>query len=352
MSEQKNSDKYEVLSVKIRPDQAVLLNTICDTLGVNTYQIFQMFFYVLCKASSPMHELSPEIRKLMTMMEADASWAEAFNLANPNELDVAQVILILQQRGKHGFGAVMIDKPWMGMKPKMVDDLDPMRGDPQMTENVDDILERVTEVCMHGIYRRLRLMGARMDCKNLSDVLLTLVDAQTVLEMDEESKAEMKGEAMYDVRGRRIEYGKKTKGFKHRTPDSLDPNRNRLLFQDIDHDGKKKTRYRPEHQRMLNDRRWLDTKRVVWQRAGALCEWCKRDGFIVAGVDCHHLVPFESAKTIAEAERLCYDPNNCVLLCIACHQRAHKELMSKTKEKVKERREQRFSRWVDKMKGD
>ena len=88
---------------------------------------------------------------------------------------------------------------------------------------------------MHGIYRRLRLMGARMDCKNLSDVLLTLVDAQTVLEMDEESKAEMKGEAMYDVRGRRIEYGKKTKGFKHRTPDSLDPNRNRLLFQDIDH---------------------------------------------------------------------------------------------------------------------
>lgn len=236
MSEQKTNDKYEVLSVKIRPDQAVLLNAICDTMGVNTYQIFQMFFYVFCKASSPMHELSPEIRKLMTMMEADASWAEAFNLANPNELDVAQVILILQQKGKHGFGAVMIDKPWMGMKPKMVDDLDPMRGDPQMTENVDDILERVTEVCMHGIYRRLRLMGARMDCKNLSDVLLTLVDAQTVLEMDEESKAEMKGEAMYDVRGRRIEYGKKTKGFKHRTPDSLDPNRNRLLFQDIDHE--------------------------------------------------------------------------------------------------------------------
>ena len=236
MSEQKTSDKYEVLSVKIRPDQAVLLNTICDTLGVNTYQIFQMIFYVLSKASSPMHELSPEIRKLMTMMEADASWAEAFNLANPNELDVAQVILILQQKGKHGFGAVMIDKPWMGMKPKMVDDLDPMRGDPQMTENVDDILERVTEVWMHGIYRRLRLMGARMDCKNLSDVLLTLVDAQTVLEMDAESKAEMKGEAMYDVRGRRIEYGKKTKGFKHRTPDSLDPNRNRLLFQDIDHE--------------------------------------------------------------------------------------------------------------------
>ena len=235
MSEQKNSDKYEVLSVKIRPDQAVLLNAICDTLGVNTYQIFQMFFYVLCKASSPMHELSPEIRKLMTMMEADASWAEAFNLANPNELDVAQVILILQQKGKKGYGAVMIDKPWMGMVPKMVGDIDRTKtGDPLMTENVDDILERVTEVCMHGIYRRLRLMGARMDCKKLSDILLRMVDAQTIIDMDEASKVEMQGEAMYDVRGRRIEYGKKTKGFKHRTPDSLDPNRNRILFDDFD----------------------------------------------------------------------------------------------------------------------
>ena len=115
--------------------------------------------------------------------------------------------------------------------------------------------------------------------------------------------------------------------------------------------GKKKTRYRPEHMRMLNDRRWLDTKRVVWQRAGALCEWCKRDGYIRAGVDCHHIIPFESAKTQAEMERLCYDPNNCVLLCIPCHQRAHKELGSKKKEAVQARRAERFSRWVDKMKG-
>ena len=58
-------------------------------MGVNTYQIFQMFFYVLCKASAPMHELSPEIKKIMTLMETDAGWAEAFNLANPNELRVA-----------------------------------------------------------------------------------------------------------------------------------------------------------------------------------------------------------------------------------------------------------------------
>jgi hypothetical protein len=125
----------------------------------------------------------------------------------------------------------------MGMVPKMVADIDRTKtGDPLMTENVDDILERVCEVTMHGIYRRIRLMGARMECNNLSDTLLTLIDAQTVLEMDEASKAEMKGEAMYDVRGRRIEYGKRTKGFKHRTPDSIATDRNRILFSDIDHE--------------------------------------------------------------------------------------------------------------------
>ena len=115
--------------------------------------------------------------------------------------------------------------------------------------------------------------------------------------------------------------------------------------------GKKKTRYRPEHMRMLNDRRWLDTKRVVWQRAGALCEWCKRDGYIRAGVDCHHLVPFESAKTIAEAERLCYSPDNVVLLCVEHHIKAHRELGSKKKEVVQARRAERFERWKDNLKG-
>ena len=149
---QNNKENYALLQTKISPQQAELLDAICNALGVNTYQIFQMFFYTLCKASAPMHELSPEIRKLMTLMETDAGWAEAFNMANPERLKVAQVVLILEQQDHKGFGAVMIDKPFM--------------SDARMTECVDDILERVCEVTMHGIYRRLRLMGARMDCKN------------------------------------------------------------------------------------------------------------------------------------------------------------------------------------------
>ena len=104
--------------------------------------------------------------------------------------------------------------------------------------------------------------------------------------------------------------------------------------------------------RMLNDRRWMETKRIVWQRAGGLCEWCKRDGYITAGRDCHHIVPFESAKTQEEMERLCYDAaGNVVLLCVPCHIKAHKEMGSKKKEAVKARRSERFERWKEKIQG-
>ena len=74
-------------------------------------------------------------------------------------------------------------------------------------------------------------------------------------------------------------------------------------------------------------------------------------GYIVPGVDCHHIIPFESAKTQAEMERLCYDATgNVVLLCIPCHVKAHVELRSKTKEKVKARRSEAFERWKDAIK--
>ena len=110
-----------------------------------------------------------------------------------------------------------------------------------------------------------------------------------------------------------------------------------------------KSRYRPEHMRMLNDRRWTETKRIVWTRAEGLCEWCKQEGYVRAGVDCHHLVPFESAKTNAEMERLCYDPHNCVLLCVEHHRQCHNQKGYHRKENVKARKAQAFERWKERM---
>ena len=146
------------------------------------------------------------MKKLMTMLESDAGWQKAFNLANPNKLRVAQIILILEQDKHDGFGAVMVDKPFM--------------SDARQTECVDDILERVCEVTMHGIYRRIRLLGAEMECNNLSDVLLTMLDAQTILEHNEGFNSEMPQHGDRAVNGKTLAYGKRTRRKKHYTPDT------------------------------------------------------------------------------------------------------------------------------------
>ena len=211
--------RFEGLGTKIDPAMYEVLNACCDALGVDVYHLLQWFAYTIIRASAPMHELDPRIQKLLAMMESDVGWQQAFNIANPNGLKVAQAILILEQEGRKGFGAVMIDRPFF--------------GDARQTECVDSILERVTEVTMRGIYRRLRLMGAKMDCQNLSDVLLTMIDAQTTIELEESFRAEMPGMGEHSDNRRQVVYGKKSKAKQYRTPDSVARDQ-RFHFDDYD----------------------------------------------------------------------------------------------------------------------
>jgi 5-methylcytosine-specific restriction endonuclease McrA len=100
-------------------------------------------------------------------------------------------------------------------------------------------------------------------------------------------------------------------------------------------------------------------KRIVWQRAGGLCERCRRegiaagvlpDGYITPGVDCHHIKPVETARTEDEMRQLAYDISNIELLCVPCHIKTHQELRSHTKEKVHEnkvRAADRRASWLD-----
>ena len=83
---------------------------------------------------------------------------------------------------------------------------------------------------MRGIYRRLRMLGAKMDCENLSDVLLTLIDAQTILELDKELKEELPQMGDRTEKGREYAYGKRTKAKHHRTPDGEAMRQQRIRF--------------------------------------------------------------------------------------------------------------------------
>ena len=101
------------------------------------------------------------------------------------------------------------------------------------------------------------------------------------------------------------------------------------------------------YQRLLNSKRWLEVKRIVWLRSKGLCERCREEGHIRSGVDCHHIVPVESAKTEHDMERLCYDANNIRLLCVPCHIKTHQEMRSATRESHKETEANRLERWIE-----
>ena len=101
------------------------------------------------------------------------------------------------------------------------------------------------------------------------------------------------------------------------------------------------------YQRLLNSNRWAEVKRIVWRRAGGLCELCKAEGFITPGVDVHHVVPVETGRTVQEMERLAYDPNNCQLLCVEHHIKVHQSMRTHCKEKVKENKARARLRFME-----
>ena len=77
-------------------------------------------------------------------------------------------------------------------------------------------------------------MGAKMDCQNLTDVLLTMLDAQDFIDAVESDASE--GPQMGDIapNGKAFAYGKRTKRKKHYTPDTMPTQR--TIFEDFDRD--------------------------------------------------------------------------------------------------------------------
>jgi hypothetical protein len=219
---QNNKEMFKVISTKISPDTAEQLDAICEAMKVDTYHIFQWFVQALVRMASPMHQLSPDIQKLMAVLESSISWQQAFNICAPNkQLDIAQMVLILQDKDKKGFGTVMLDKPFMDRC--------------KQTESVDDILERTIEVCMPGVYRRLRALAVDMDCHSLSELLITLIDEQSRANLDRDNIEQMQGQNDFTDYGKQIAYGKKTKSTHRRTLDMYDKQQT-IVFTDIDKD--------------------------------------------------------------------------------------------------------------------
>ena len=111
----------------------------------------------------------------------------------------------------------MIDRPYMDAS--------------HQTLCVDDILERVVEVSMKGLYQELRDIGNRLGTHSMRETLTILCDSYRLAQVDNDLADELPQLGIYSDFGRAIEYGQRTKRKKRLTPDSI---QQRIVFGDDD----------------------------------------------------------------------------------------------------------------------
>lgn len=204
MSEEK--ERYVVMSTKVSPWVAEVWDAVCNALETDTYNMLQLFILSMIRAANQRHSLSPQMEKLVNMLDLDVGWQKAINICAPNgKFSIAQMILIVEQEGKEGFDTVMLDKPFM--------------GDCQQTECADQIFERVVEVIFRKTYLRLRRLGQQMHVKSQRELLEKMIDEQLDILQEESDREEMQGVNDYATNSRRLEYGKKTKSTHHHSPE-------------------------------------------------------------------------------------------------------------------------------------
>ena len=162
----------------------------------------------IVRTASGEYNLSDDINRLLTLFHLEPGWKEAYNSCDPtSDTEIAQEILILQKPGRRGFGAIMVNKPFMGQWTE--------------TECVDDIIDRVIEVCAPGVWKRVHCLMEQMETESIIDLLVTITDSRIIYELEEANRREIQQADNIASNGRAIEYGARTRRKKHFDPDTM-----------------------------------------------------------------------------------------------------------------------------------
>ncbi|HLO59818.1 MAG TPA: HNH endonuclease signature motif containing protein [Bacteroidales bacterium] len=82
------------------------------------------------------------------------------------------------------------------------------------------------------------------------------------------------------------------------------------------------TRNKAAYQDIYQDPRWKRL-RAAKLRDNPICEICEQKGIVRQTEEIHHKKPFEISANREELERLAFDYDNLISLCIACHKSEH-----------------------------
>lgn len=80
-----------------------------------------------------------------------------------------------------------------------------------------------------------------------------------------------------------------------------------------------------DYRKLIHKSRWLRLRKSVLS-AHPLCESCEVRGEITPATEVHHVTPVSHGVTLADKERLMFNPLNLRALCHGCHVAAHMEM--------------------------
>ena len=217
---QKNKeDGWVMLNTKVPPHIGQLFDLLANQRGMKSYELLQLLVNGFIAAAKHDGPLTPELRLLIDSLKLDVAFNKAFSFANPTaQNEIAQLVLILQQPERKGFGLMMIDRPFM--------------GDATVTYCIDQIIERISEVGMGDIYKDLRQVGVELETNSVRETLVLMCDAQKMANLRAIDEGEMPGMGDFHDFGKRIEFGNKMVRKPHRTPDSIA--QQKIMFNDFD----------------------------------------------------------------------------------------------------------------------
>lgn len=200
---------YKPVGTKVKPEIKERFGRLCRARGTTEYNALQLMVELLVLHMDDMHDITPEMSQVISVFEDKPAWEKTFNIADPN-------------LGKEVAEAVYFTRDPKGEVPGTRASL--VRRTPhrhwEHTDNVVGIFERVVELLLPDLYRKLRLIAVDAGCKNLVWLLRKMVERQHLDNLEEELRTSF-GDARAE-NGKPVEYGRRTKRKKRVTPDDME----------------------------------------------------------------------------------------------------------------------------------
>lgn len=207
------NENYILLQTKVSKSAAEKLYRLCKQRGMKPYKFLQMMCDTIIRYTDDQHNLSEEMERAMGIFEHMVGWADTINLADPDvKMEISQAVYVFEDaehkrnNKRTGFRVTMVDRPFMGEWTE--------------TQNVNAIFERMVEVLLPELYRKLRYAAAELDCKSIAEALSVLADADILMKLEDEFRKSFADDARADNR-RSVVYGHKTKRKHKADPDSI-----------------------------------------------------------------------------------------------------------------------------------